>query len=254
MAPVLNSRLVHLAVAKERPDFAVLGRSEAAGVDVFEEAGLVDRHQRPKTHRDRRELPIIRHQPGMRVRRKAVAVDLLPELQQPLFRQPAFEKGARINAWRDVALDEDQVAAMFGRWGVPEMRKARVVKQGRRLEARDVSAQLRRGLVRPQHNRHRVPSDDRADAVLNGAVAGVPLLLFQGDCVEVGGVGRVRDWRALAARPVDDALEQVMGPLRSVDLEYAVERLDPFAGLTGSVSCLSSKVTSQQPGSPRRVN
>ena len=59
--------LVHLAVAKERPDLAIRGRDHVAIFHVAHKACLVDRHHRAKPHRHGRELPEIRHQPGMRI-------------------------------------------------------------------------------------------------------------------------------------------------------------------------------------------
>ena len=64
-------RLVHLAVAHEGPDLAPGGLGQAAALQVLHEAGLVDRHQRAEAHRDRRELPEVRHQPRVRVGRAA---------------------------------------------------------------------------------------------------------------------------------------------------------------------------------------
>ena len=75
-------RLAHLAVAEERPDVLLRGVLDAAVVQVAVEARLVDRVDRGQAHRDRRELPEVRHQPGVRVRREAVAravLDLLAE-------------------------------------------------------------------------------------------------------------------------------------------------------------------------------
>ena len=60
-------RLVHLAVAHEGPDLAAGGLGQAAALQVLHEARLVDRHQRAEAHRDRRELPEVRHQPRVRV-------------------------------------------------------------------------------------------------------------------------------------------------------------------------------------------
>ena len=108
-------RLVHLAVAQEGPDLAVLGVGEAAAVQVLEEARLVDRHQRAQAHRHGRELPEVRHQPRVRIGRQALAVDLLAEVEQLLLGQPALEEGARVDAGRAVALDVDQVAAVARR-------------------------------------------------------------------------------------------------------------------------------------------
>src|SRR5205807_9701380 len=72
--------LVHFAVAHERPDFAAFGRGEAAILQIFHEPRLVDRHQRPKAHRYRRELPEFGHQPWMRIRRNALAIDFLAKV------------------------------------------------------------------------------------------------------------------------------------------------------------------------------
>ena len=66
-------RLVGLAVAEERPDLLARRLLQAAILEVAVEARLVDRHDRAEAHRDRRELPEVRHQPRMRIRRQAAA-------------------------------------------------------------------------------------------------------------------------------------------------------------------------------------
>ncbi len=43
-------RLVHLAVAHERPDLAALGFEDAPALQVLHEVGLVNRHDRPQAH------------------------------------------------------------------------------------------------------------------------------------------------------------------------------------------------------------
>ena len=73
-------RLVHLAVAAEDPDLARRRVREAAAMQVAQEPGLIDRHQRAQTHRDGRELPELRHQPWMRIGGQPLAADLLAEI------------------------------------------------------------------------------------------------------------------------------------------------------------------------------
>ena len=85
------------------------------------------------------------------------------------------------------------------------MVEAGVVERRRRLEAGDVAAEFGRFLVGAQHHRHRVPADDRADAVLDRAVAGMRRLLLDRDGVDVGRVRRERDLGAAPAGAVDDA-------------------------------------------------
>src|SRR4029079_13392093 len=101
-------RLVHLAVAAEHPDLAVLGVRDAARMQGLEEARLIDHHQRAEPHRDGRKLPELRHQLGVRIARDAAPVDLLPEMQQLVFRKPPFHEGARIDAGRGMALEVDE--------------------------------------------------------------------------------------------------------------------------------------------------
>ena len=104
-------RLVHLAVAQERPDPAAAGVLDAPVVEIAVEARLVDRRQRPDAHRDRRELPEVGHQARMGVRAEALPRhDLLPEVVQLVLRQAPLEERAGIDARRRVALVEDLVA------------------------------------------------------------------------------------------------------------------------------------------------
>src|SRR5271167_1863533 len=104
--------LVHLAVAAEAPDLAPVGLRQPTVLQVFHEPRLVDRHQRPETHRYGRELPEIGHQPRVWVRRNALAVHLLAEVVHLLHGEATEHEGARVNTRRGVALHEDQVAAV----------------------------------------------------------------------------------------------------------------------------------------------
>ena len=61
-------RLVHLAVAEEGPDARARRVGDTAVLQVAVEARLVDRGDRPEAHADRRELPEVGHQAGMRDR------------------------------------------------------------------------------------------------------------------------------------------------------------------------------------------
>ena len=222
--------LVHLAVAQERPDVAVLGLGQAAALQVLQEAGLVDRHQRAEAHRDGRELPEVRHQPRVRVRREPAAVRLLAEGVHLLLGEAALEEGARIDAGRRVPLHHHEVAAVAGRGRVPEVLEAGVVERRRGLEARDVSAELGGLLVRAQHRRDGVPADGRADAVLDRAVTRVRGLVLHRDGVDVGRRRRIGHGRAGRAGLRDQLVEQVVGALGSLHREDRLECLPPFVG------------------------
>mmetsp|Transcript_4939 Transcript_4939/g.17780 ORF Transcript_4939/g.17780 Transcript_4939/m.17780 type:complete len:427 (-) Transcript_4939:721-2001(-) len=223
--------LVHLAVAHEGPDLALRGLGQAAALQVFQEARLVDRHQRPQAHRDGGELPEVGHQPGVRVGRQALARGLLPVTQQLLFGQPALDEGACVDAGRAMPLDEQQVAAVGLGRGVPEVAEADVVQRLRRLEAGDVAAEFGRVLVGAQDDRQCVPANDRAQAVLDGAVAGRLFFLFGGNGVLVGRRQRVRHVHAGAPRLLYQSVDDVVAARGSPVRLHGVEGVEPLAGL-----------------------
>ena len=216
-------RLVHLAVAEEAPDLLVSGFDQTAILEIAHEARLHDCLQRAETHRHGRELPEVRHQPGMRIGREALAADLLAEVPELLLGQASFEVGARIEAGARVALGEDHVAAVVLGGRTPEMIEADLVQRRRRGIRRDVAAILRAHAVRMHDHRDRVPADQRFDAPLERAVARVRFLARDMDRVDVGGVRLERQPGAGAARVVDKPVEQEMGADRSVDLEHRVD-------------------------------
>src|SRR3954469_7457783 len=90
--------LIGLAIAEEAPDLPPLGLRQAAALQVFQEARLVDGHQRAEAHGDSRKLPKIRHQPGMRIGTEAATVDFLTETKKLFLGDPALDEGARVNA------------------------------------------------------------------------------------------------------------------------------------------------------------
>ena len=208
--------------------FAVSASPRVA--QVLEEPRLVDRHERAQAHRHRGELPVVRHQPRVRVRRQAAAGHLLAEPEQLLLADAALEERAGVDPRGHVPLHEQQVAAVPLARGVPEVVEAGVVERGRRLERGDVPAQLRALLVRLEHGRDGVPPVQRADAVLDRQVTGVRRLLVDRDGVEVGGVRRVRHRHRALARLLVQLLQQERRPVRPVELHDGVERLQPFLG------------------------
>ena len=154
-------RLVAIRRRRESPDFRLLlPFRQAARLQVAVEPRLIKRQDRAKAHRDRRELPEIRHQIRMRIRRQPAAFgEFLPEILQMLFVQPAFEKRPRIHARRGVALEINHVAGKILRAPAEKMIERHFVKRRRRGVGRDVAADVGGG-VGLDHHRHRVPADD----------------------------------------------------------------------------------------------
>ena len=224
-------RLVHLAVAEEGPDLAPAGIHQSAIAQIVHEARLIDGHQRSQPHRDRRELPETGHQPGMRIGRQAVAVDLLAEVMELLLADPPFEESAGIDTGRAVTLEEHQIPAMILGTRVQEV-VVGDIDQGRRGgEAGDVPAQLGREPIGLDHHRHRIPAHQRADAPLQRQIARKGLLGLDRDGVQIGGVGAVGQIGARAPGLVDQAFEQEMGALDALVLQHGLERVEPFLSL-----------------------
>ncbi len=224
-------RLVHFAVAAEHPHLAPRGVGNAARVQVLEEARLVDRLDRSQAHADGRELPEVRHQLRMRVGRDALAVDIAAEVVELLLGEPALEEGPRVDTWRAVSLEVDQVAAEVRARCTPEVVETDFHQRVDRRVAGDVAAEVALAAVGAHHHRHRVPAHVGADALLQHRVARRVLLKMRRDGVEVRRVGRKRNVRARAARLVDQGLEQEVRALRPFAFEDGLERLDPFLGL-----------------------
>jgi hypothetical protein len=223
--------LVRLAVADERPHLAALARQDFPIFEVFEEAGLVDGHQRPEAHRDGREVPELRHQARVRIRGEAPAVHLPAEMVELLFGDAALEERARVDAGRRVALEVDQIAAEVRGRRAKEMIEADVVEGRGRGEARDVPAQRGVDPIRLDHHRHRVPANDRPDATLDRGVPGAARLVALGDRVDVGGVRAVGKMGPLAPGAANQPTDEVVGALDPLVLEDRVERFEPLLGL-----------------------
>ena len=67
--------------------------------------------------------------------------------------------------------------------------------------------------------------------MLDGPVARMRLLPLNRDRVHVGRRRRVRDGRALAAGSVDHLLEEEVSSVGPIDLQDAMQRVEPFLGL-----------------------
>jgi hypothetical protein len=173
--------LVHLAVAEEAPDAALsraaFGGEQAAMAEVAHEARLVDRVDRADAHRAGRELPEVRHELRMRVRREAAravprCAQLLAVVGEVVGREPPFEECTGVDAGRRVRLEEDQVSELPAVVASPEeVVEADLEQVGRRRVARDVAAELGRAAaldaVGAHHHRQRVPAHQRGEALLH---------------------------------------------------------------------------------------
>lgn len=60
--------LIDFTIANKAPNARLAGIEQAAMLQITEEPGLIERAKWPQTHRNRGELPEVRHQPRMRIR------------------------------------------------------------------------------------------------------------------------------------------------------------------------------------------
>ncbi len=223
--------LVHLAVADERPHLRLAGVGDLAVHQVAVEARLRDRVQRAEAHRHRGELPEVRHAPRVRVARQAVAVDLTAEAVEVLLGEATFEERARVHAGRGVALEVHLVAGESVGLAPEEVVVAHVVERGRRRERGEVTTEAVEAVVRPVDHRHRVPTDVRADAALEGLVAGEPRLLLGRDGVDVVRRDHRRHAHTLLTRPLHEPGDEVAGTGAPRTVDHRVERIQPLARL-----------------------
>ena len=228
--------LAHLAVTEERPDVLVAGVLDAAVVEVAVEAGLVDGVERAEAHRHRRELPEVRHQPRVGVRRQALpraVLDLLAEAPELLGGEALHQVGAGVDAGCGVALDVELVAAAGVVLAAEEVVVADLVEAGGRGVRRDVAADLEALAVGGGDHDGGVPPDQAAYLTLHLLVAGEPRLALRRDGVDVVGAAQRRDADLLLPRALEQLQHHVAGPLAAALVDHRVERLDPFLGLVG---------------------
>src|SRR5205085_1576023 len=75
---------------------------------------LINRHERAEAHRNGGKLPKIGHEPRVRIGRKSAAgLQLAPEVLELLGANPAFDKSARVDARRSMALEINNVSLEF---------------------------------------------------------------------------------------------------------------------------------------------
>ena len=161
----------HSPSPRKHQTFCLPGWMKPRCFQVLHEACLVDRLDRTQTHGYGRELPEVRHQPRVRVGRQALTVDFLAEVVHLVFGDAAFHECAGVNAWRGVALEVDQVAAVFVGRGLEEVVEADVIQGRTGSEAGDVTTQVRIFQVRTHYHGHRVPAYQRANAAFHEQVA-----------------------------------------------------------------------------------
>ena len=245
--------LVGLAVADERPHPRLAGVLDAARVEVAVEPRLVDRRDRAEPHRDRRELPVVGHQPRVRVRGEPLAaVGLAPEVLEARLVEAPLEERARVDPGRHVPLVEDLVAVASAVLAAEEVVERDVVELGGRRERRQVAADPVRARVRPHHHERGVPPEDRVDLLLELLVSGVRGLVLDRDRVDVVGRQQLVGDEPAPARLVEQHREQVPRAVGALGARDRPDGVDPLPRLLGVHVLLHGRVEGHVGGSSRR--
>jgi hypothetical protein len=225
--------LVAFAVAQEGPHLAVAVVDQAAILLVAHHVRLVDRLDRAEAHRHRRELPVIGHQPRVRVGRQPAPVDFAAEIVELLLAEPPLEIRASIHPGRAVPLEEHQVTRLAGAVAAEEIIETHVVERGAREERRDVAAEALVIVVGAHHHRERVPADQRADAPVDEEVAGHALLRLGRNGVAITRGDCRRQAHAGTGGVVGEPFQQVSRAGLAAIAHHGFQRFQPFAGFRG---------------------
>ena len=197
---------------------------------VAHKARLINGHQWTQSHRYSGELPEIRHQPWVRIGRKTAAINFLAEFVQLLFTDAAFHIGARIDAGGGVPLEINQIATVSICLAMEKMVEAHVIQRGSGCEAGDMSAQFGRILIRIQHNHHRIPAHQRAQAMFQFMVTGRTFFFIKRDRVQIRCVGT--EWQIGSGKTcfIDQLANQVVSTFRAFVIQHGFKRIQPLFG------------------------
>ena len=150
----------------------------------------------------------IRGQPGR-------VAQFVPEIIQLIFGQPAFEKGACIDARRSVALEINEIAGLIAVAAVEEMIEAHFEQRGQRRIGRDMAADAVVVFILVRHHRHRVPARQALHAPLERAIAGIRHLFIRRDRVDVIGGGADRYAHSVFTGAFRQLIEKEIDPVGS---------------------------------------
>ena len=222
-------RLVHLAVAKERPNLASGVLDQATAFQITHEARLIERHHRAETHRNRRELPKMRHQPRVRIRRQPVAAHFLTVIVELLLGEAAFKEGAGVHPRRAVPLEEDQIAALLAVLTVPEVVLPDLVHHRRGCKTGDVTADIG-VLAGTDNHRQRIPAHISLNAFLQLQIAGIRRLALHRDSVVIRRGEAAFKAETVARGLVEQRFQNEMRAFLAFLAQHAGKRCQPFAG------------------------
>ena len=124
--------LITFAVSEETPDLAVSVIDQTAFALILHHVGLIDGLNRSQPHRHGGELPVVGHEPRVRIRREASPPNFPTEIFELLLADDPLKIGARIHARRTVPLVIHQITGMAVGRAAKEMIHPYVIERGAR--------------------------------------------------------------------------------------------------------------------------
>src|SRR3989441_4068706 len=225
-------RLISFAVADKGPNLRVGDWLEAAVFEIPIEARLIDGHQRAQAHGNRRKLPEVRHQPGMRIGGEAAAgLQFAAKIFELLQSEASFEKGPSVNAGRRVALKIDRVTFEALTSRAEEVIESDLVQSGSGSEGGDVAADGVLDTVRADHHCQGVPSHQAFDPPLELLIPREQWLEAPRNGVGIRRIGGERQGDAGDRRVGAQALQNVHGHFRAARFEDRIEGFEPLLNL-----------------------
>ena len=223
-------RFVTLAIADETPDLAAALGLEAAVVQVFDEAGLIDGGGGGQTHGGIGHLPEPGQGEGVGIGwQPAAGLQLPPEVGELLLPDASFQEGPGVDAGGTVGLWDQQITAVVLVGAAEKMVEADFHERCRRTIGGDMATQTQAAILGLQHHGHGIPAQDIFDALFQRCVAGIGRLHRQGNGVQIGCVERIPGrCNALLAGPVRQTLQDAADTFVAIVGSDVPQGLPPF--------------------------
>ena len=198
-------RLVALTVPNKTPHARLLfGSNQTTVLQVATVPRLINGSDWSQSHRDRGELPVIRHQVRMRIRTQPrVRLQFLPEIEQMLVVQAILQVGASVIARRGVALEVNHIGDPLVA-ASEKVIETHLVQGGQGGVSRDMPAHPQISGIGPDDHRHRIPPDVGLDKTFHRQVPGIGRFLIRRNGIEVGRRGNGRNAVSPGAETFDE--------------------------------------------------
>ena len=168
----------------------------------------------------------------MRVGGQALAAHLLTVVVQLLLAEAPFQEGAGVHARGAVALEEDQVAALFTVLAVPEVVLADLIENGGAGIAGNVAADVG-VLAGANHHGQGVPTHIGFDFALQVKIARVGGLLLHGNGIDIVGGETGLEIQTLFRRLGNQGFKNIAGAFLTLHTQKTGQRGQPFLGFLG---------------------